>query len=61
MDTCIVTGDIDNTDKVLNEKFGSLNFSEKGNEDTFVSNQGLEYPMEHSAGASRKKSGTRIC
>jgi hypothetical protein len=61
MDTCIVTGDIGNIDKVPNENGGSLNFSEKGNEDILVSDRESEHPMENSAGTSINKSGIRVC
>ncbi|CAL4925971.1 unnamed protein product [Urochloa decumbens] len=57
MHTCIVTGDIGNTDKVSAEENGSLDNNGKGNEDILVSNQDLESPMEDSTGANRKKSG----
>ncbi|RLN39213.1 uncharacterized protein C2845_PM01G36700 [Panicum miliaceum] len=58
--TCIVTGEIDNTDKVSMEKIGSLDCNEKGNEGYLVSNQDLESPMEDSTGANRNISGIRI-
>jgi hypothetical protein len=57
MDTCIVRGDIGNIDMVLNENGGSLNFSEKGNEDTLLSDKESEHPMEHTAGTNINKSG----
>ncbi|KAJ1294751.1 hypothetical protein BS78_01G170300 [Paspalum vaginatum] len=57
MHACIVSGEIDNINKVLNENFSSRKFSEKGNEDILGPNQELESPMEDSAGAIRKKSG----
>nr|CAB3499105.1 unnamed protein product [Digitaria exilis] len=57
MHGCIVTGEIDNTDKVPMEKVGFLDYNEKGNEDILVSNQDLESPMEDPAGANRKRAG----
>ncbi|XP_034571401.1 uncharacterized protein [Setaria viridis] len=57
MHTCVVTGDIGNTDNVSMEKNGYLDYNEKGNEDILVSNQDLESPMEDSTGANRKRSG----
>jgi hypothetical protein len=58
--TCIVTGEINNTDKVSKEKIGSLDCNEKGNEGNLVSNRDLESPMEDFTGANRNGSGIRI-
>ncbi|XP_025792595.1 uncharacterized protein LOC112873764 [Panicum hallii] len=55
--TCIVTGEINNTDKVSKEKIGSLDCNEKGNEGNLVSNRDLESPMEDFTGANRNGSG----